>query len=139
MGDSSRGLIVFLLIALLAACTRADTGSDGSGGITPNAAWWNRLSEDSQIAAVESAYDAYEIGFEDGKDSILRKTGQSTNPAYKGADFSKQLHWYIDAINNFYKRYPNGQGATIGLIMGCLSDRPLYSCTDAAKAMPGSK
>jgi hypothetical protein len=52
--------------------------------------------------------------------------------------FSKTFGTYVDAIDDFYARYPKISDVTVGEVMQCLSDKPWKSCAHIAKVF-GSK
>lgn len=138
------GFLLLIIVALPASATES---------VTFDAEWWNSLTEDGQISAVQGAIDAFSDGYEESTinsavylrisaDGDRSKAhGIPSQYLYAASDhilssrapqFSKTFKTYIDGITDFYENYPAASSATIGYVLRCLSDTPLDSCAHVA-------
>ena len=122
--------------------------------------WWLHLSRDDKLRVVEGELDGLVNGWwraytdydtqvllllvksslkksawlaEDERLGKISEDQRRTEPRY-----SKNFHFYIDAIDHFYAAYPYATKATVGSILQCLSDKPWRSCAEVARMFSGS-
>lgn len=140
------GIFLFALLAMRASASTT---------VTFDSVWWNGLSQDEQIVAVEGAIDSYQQGYTNGAialsgtvhDYMLQHVKVSDRDSiatamYHALDkmpkmtpiFSKTFGTYIHGISDFYSNFPDASKVTIGGIVVCLADKPERSCEQVAKA-----
>jgi len=104
--------------------------------VTFDEVWWNDASQDEQMYAVEGAIDAYENGFSDGIIHAAVRFGKSDAAMRMlqsdDQTFRQTFGFYVSSITNFYATHPGASRATIGTIVSCLADKPLYTCEQIA-------
>jgi hypothetical protein len=127
-----RGWFVILAVVLLVLPASRALGSRTE---SPDSAWWAELDGLTRAYVVESAIDSYEIGVVDGvwnaapgNDASIEALSKRLHPHY-----SHTFGYYSAAISDFYNVHPSASAGTIGEIMSCLSDAPLYTCASVAK------
>src|SRR5262249_19882405 len=112
--------------------------------VTMDGVWWQQLSDEAKLYAVQSMVDSYQIGYLQGSATVLKKIlfskiGSTSGGMKAVADamksnrvpeFSKTFGTYVDQINDFYASNPAKAGIRVGLVIGCLSDHPVVQCSD---------
>ena len=129
--------------------------------ITQDRQWWNNLSRHEKILVIEGEIDGLFNGWYrafteyDLKVELMLLTKKLRNSndwltidtqlakAYQEEKaspplFSKTFGRYVNAIDEFYAKYPTVENVTVGEIMQCLSDKPWKSCPDIAKIFGSS-
>lgn len=133
-----------------------------TGFSSQNRAWWIALDRNEKLRVVEGEIDglingwwrafvdydtelevfAVDTKFKNSADwATVDKFAGKIHQKFKDSPprFSKKFGYYIDATDDFYKRYPNADNVSVGNIMQCLSDKPWRSCPDVAKLFSSSK
>ncbi len=108
-----------------------------SGEVTMDGTWWNGLSGEQQLTAVQAGLSAYDSGFASGLVTGMLHPTMGYRKVFDKyyPDFGKIFGYYQEAINDFYVRHPAASDVGFGLVMGCVADNPVQSCEDVAKTI----
>lgn len=121
---AAAGLLLLLLSSARVTATQ---------NVTFSFSWWSGLSDTEKLSAIQATIDAYQAGYLDG---LIRGSRASGGKVPKETFrqyfpfFSGTVGFYRDAVSQFYSSHPDAQRATIGQIMSCLSQMPLYTCDE---------
>jgi hypothetical protein len=132
-------LIAASLILLLLATNGWIRPAVAQDSVTLDGNWWQSLSEDEQLVAVESDISALELGYLYG----------ITAPALIGHPWSSNIYlqllrreprfphtfgYYIAAITDFYVMHSRAIKAPVSEVLSCLADNPMSSCARIVRA-----
>jgi hypothetical protein len=148
---------------MFAAGVLTGHASAAAPGVSADAAWWHDVQRDAKADVVHATIDAYETGWLRGSDAegvriiaalksavaanlvptatittvdaiVYKKSASGHYASYDLApEFSKTFGAYEALMDDFYVRFPKASSATIGDIMTCLADVPVFSCDQVAK------
>lgn len=95
--------------------------------------WWNELSQDEQLVAVDGAMTGYFAGYTEGIAKAASSGSSITSAMKHFPRFKHIMGYYAAAITDFYVNHPDGAYASTGDVLGCLADEPITSCDELAK------
>jgi hypothetical protein len=127
-------------------------------GINLDRSWWNdTVPEQSRVWVVAGLTDAYNSAWEFGNTAegvrIEREAGavlpassmaalhaiiyrKNANGRYASFDteprFSRTFGFYEAGISDFYETHSGAAEATVGMVIGCLADKPQVTCDQVA-------
>jgi hypothetical protein len=107
----------------------------------PDGTWWQALTADQKIVAVQSLIAGYRIGFFEGHFIQLgidmKKASKAAIDQMKFAErlrFSKSVETYVIDINSFYDKYPDLRHLDVSNLVSCM-DRHDYNCDKMAQSI----
>jgi len=117
-------LVTLLLAAPVPRALAAETNA-------MDAAWWNGLSENGKVVAIEATINALTQGFADGilhaskatkykQDSVILSISTPT--------FNHTFGYYEDMVTDFYTTHPNKATLDIASVLLCIEANQVERC-----------
>jgi hypothetical protein len=128
----NKWIFAIILLLALSSFTRAVEAKR----LSLDGEWWNGLNQGEQLAAVQSAIDAYVAGVEDGAvhAALHANSGRAMSITQSlRRTFPHTFGFYTAAITDFYVEHPHASKASIGEVIGCLAESPFLSCAEIAR------